>query len=276
MVAWSGGLDGVPELEEMAKTGANAVRIVWVSTAPAAALDLALQSARSAGLVPVVELHDGQGDFSALPRLVDFWTAPETVAVLARHEQALLVEIGGGLGGAVPRAQWEEGYRRAIAELRSAGIRAPIVVHAPQFGNDTTRLLESAPTLLAADPGRNLLFAFSAWTGTAEDAIATLEQLSRAGVPVFVAEFSAYLINDCPSTPFDYPTFLEATARLRIGWFAWSWGGVENSNCPGALDMTSDGTFSGLQGWGLEVGVADPFGISQTSSLVAPECGADR
>lgn len=275
MVAWSDDQSGTAELQEIAKTGANAVRIVWVSTEPASALEGAITSAEAAGLIPIVELHDGQGDFSALGRLVEFWTAPETVAVIGRHEQTLLVEIGGGLGDVVERDAWEEGYRAALESLRAAGIRTPVVVHAPGFGNDRARLLESGRAILDADPANNVLLALSAWTGTVEEIVVDLEALGEAGLPVFVAEFSAYSITDCPAFVFDHSSFLEATARLGVGWFAWSWGGVPNSTCSGALDMTSDGTLAGLDGWGLEVALGDPHGISRTSDRVRPPCGLD-
>jgi mannan endo-1,4-beta-mannosidase len=275
MVAWSPGQDGEPEFAELAKTGANAVRIVWVSTASASALDGALRTARAAGLVPLVELHDGQGNFAMLPDLVAYWSAPETVSVVAEHERALLVEIGGGLGGAVPRDTWEAGYRGALATLRAAGLRVPLVIHAPNWGNDLERLIESGPGLLDADPGKNLLFAFSAWEASATTVSEALETMAQLQLPVIVAEFSGYLVGDCPLQPFDYAAFLETTARQRVGWFAWSWGGVSNADCGGALDMTLDGTLSGLQGWGLEVALGHPAGISRTSNQVASGCGAE-
>lgn len=275
MVAWSSDQDGDPEFFEMAKTGANAVRIVWVSTASAEALNGALRTARAAGLVPVVELHDGQGDFAMLPELVAYWSAPETVTVLREHERALLVEIGGGLGGVVPREEWEEGYRNALTTLRAAGLRMPLVIHAPEWGNDVQRLIESGPELLEADPARNLLFAFSAWQASAEAVLDTLGTLARLELPVLVAEFSGYLVGDCPLQPFDYATFLGGAARERVGWFAWSWGAVPNVDCEGALDMTTDGTVSGLRDWGLEVALGHPEGISRTSTPVAPGCGAE-
>ncbi len=273
MVAWSDGQDGVPELAEIAKTGANAARIVWVSTEPPAALERAIAAAGAAGLVAVAELHDGQGDFEALPRLVDYWTRPETVAVVARHERHLLVEIGGGLGDVVEPSEWVDGYRAALQSLRAAGIRTPIVVHAPAFGNDRARLLESGRAVLDADPAGNVLLAFTAWTGTVPTIIEDLEAFAAADLPVFVAEFSAYSIRECPTFRFDYSSFLEATARLRVGWFAWSWGGVSNSTCSGALDMTTDGTLATLTGWGLDVALGDPHGISHTSDPVRPPCG---
>lgn len=275
MVVWSGDQDGDPELFELAKTGANAVRIVWLSTEPAEALDRALDVARRAGLVPVVELHDGQGDFNQLDALVAFWTAPETVAVLEKHERALLVEIGGGLGGDVPGDLWEEGYRYALRALRDAGIRVPLVIHAPDWGNDAARLVASAPALLDADPGKNLLFAFSAWQLDVPSIVAHLDELRALGIATLIAEFSGYFVDDCPMRPFDYASFLEASARDRVGWFAWSWGGVPNAGCEGALDMTADGTLEGLHAWGLDVALAHPFGISRTSSPVRSGCGAE-
>ena len=55
---------------------------------------------------------------------------------------------------------------------------------------------------------------------------------------------------------------------------AWSWG-PGNGDCP-AMDMTTDGRFETLRGWGLEVAVTDPHSIRNTArrpaSLTTGSC----
>lgn len=68
MVVWlSTGNDGMPEFAEIAKTGANAVRIVWLTTESAADLDRTITNALSQKLTPMVELHDAAGKWEDLP-----------------------------------------------------------------------------------------------------------------------------------------------------------------------------------------------------------------
>ena len=277
MVVWSEGQDGVPEFVEIAKTGANAVRITWTSEDPVPALSAAISNALDAGLIPLVELHDGQGDWSRLPRLVDFWASAETVAMVATHEHALLVGIGSGVGGEVDGADWEAGYVAALERLRGAGIRTPIVIDAPSYGQDIQRLLASGPTIRAADPLDNVLFGVGVWspevaTACVSDAFGEAVALE---LPLIVTEFSAYDSNACPEQTIDYTTLLAAMREHEIGWFAWSWGGVSNGGCE-TLNMTTDGTLAGLVGWGYDVALGDPNGISSTAvrpaSIAAGTC----
>lgn len=60
-------------------------------------------------------------------------------------------------------------------------------------------------------------------------------------------------------------------APTLLLWLAWSWGSVGNSDCAndGSFNMTSNGTFAYLSGWGQEVAVPDPNSIQKTSKRPA-------
>jgi mannan endo-1,4-beta-mannosidase len=267
MIVWSDGQDGVPEFAEIAKTGANAVRVTWTSDAPASALDVAIANAASTGLIPLVELHDGQGDFSKLSQLVDHWVRADVLSVVQKHERLLLVGIGGGVGSVVARDAWVTGYASALARMRAAGIRAPIVIDAPGSGRDAQRIIDAGQAVIDSDPQRNVLFGFSLWS--AQNITDAVERHFPAAaaleLPVFVAELSGYSFEGCETTPLDTGAVLAAAREHQIGWFAWSWGAVPNARCSGLLDMTRDGTLAGLAGWGYDVALGDPNGISSTS-----------
>lgn len=269
MVVWSGGRDGVPEYEEIAKTNANAVRIVWSLATDATAddLDRALTNALGRGLLPHVELHDAQGNFARLPELVAYWTRSDVLAVLLRHEHALLLGIGSGVGAEVPRDEWERGYTDALSRLRAAGIRCPIVIDAPRFGQDIDRLQESGSAVIAADPLHNVLLSVDVWwtdqIGPSVDA--ELREAVALDLPLVIGEFSGYAAHECPRYVLDHSALLRTAAELELGYFAWSWGGVKNDRCGEALNMTSDGTFGTLRDWGLSVAVTDPNSIQKTS-----------
>lgn len=278
LIVWSSGIDGIPEFAEIARAGANAVRIVWTSDTPPAALDAVISNARVQSLIPMVELHDGQGDFSKLPKLIDYWASPEAVAIVNKHQRYLLVSIGSGVGATVDATTWENGYLDAIVRLRRAGIRTPIVVDAPGYGNDIDRIQASGATVRAADPLGNTLFGVALW-GTTQDATWLHQELLETvnlGLPLVIGEFSGYGIADCPTLPFDYRSLMAEAQAMQVGWFAWSWGSVKNANCSGALDMTTDGTLEGLTGWGLDVATTDRNSMAKTSvrpsSMVTEGC----
>jgi mannan endo-1,4-beta-mannosidase len=186
---------------EIAKTGANTVRLVWTikDHQGAATLDTVLQKALAARLIPIIELHDATGDLSKVAELVDFWTRPEIVEVLQRHQATLLLNIGNEAGGnGVRPEEFVAVYERAVTRLRQAGLRMPLVIDAPRWGQDIDLLQQTAPALLQSDPERNLLFSVHMWwperggedPGSTKRIIAELEESVAMGLPLIVGEFA--------------------------------------------------------------------------------------
>jgi mannan endo-1,4-beta-mannosidase len=281
MIVWSADQDGVPEFAEIAKTGANVVRIVWtIVDGTAAGLDTAIQNAVAQKLIPLVELHDATGDLSKLPSLVTWWTTPEVVAVIQKHQQYLLVNIGNEVGASVNADAWEAAYVSAITSMRSAGIHVPLIIDGPSWGQDIDMLQGKGPALIAVDPDANLLFSVHMWWHDANGARvqAELQQSVDMDLPLIVGEFAHHAVSNCSAEPFDYDTLLTEAQSKQIGWLAWSWGAVENGDCgnDGPFDMSTDGTFAGLTGWGLDVAVSHTASIQSTSvrpaSMLSGSC----
>jgi mannan endo-1,4-beta-mannosidase len=123
--------------------------------------------------------------------------------------------------------------------------------------------------LLSADPDRNLLFSVHMWWNDPNGTRVTTElnQSVNANLPLIVGELAQHAVSGCSSAPFSYRTLLALSRTLEVGWIAWSWGGVKNSDCAsdGPFDMTTNGTYNGLTGWGLEVARTDPNSIQNTA-----------
>ncbi|MGH9457891.1 MAG: cellulase family glycosylhydrolase [Thermoanaerobaculia bacterium] len=255
--------DGVPSFSEIAKTGANTVRIVWLTSAPASALDLVLTNAHAAGLVPILEIHDATGMWDKLDTVVSWWTAPATVSVIRKHDAYLLANIANEAGANdVREHQFIEGYADAILRMRAAGIRVPLIIDAPGWGRNVELLLRAAPSLLEID--RDLVFSWHAWDTAGDQAARitrALEAAAARNIPLLVGEFAHAEVGCRGAIP--YAHLMAEAQRLEIGWLAWSWG-PGNSDCA-AMDMTEDGTFAALRGWGEEVAWTDPNGICATS-----------
>ncbi len=270
MVVWSPSPDGDPEIPEIARTGANAVRVGWALTGTASQLERTLERVEEEGLIALVELHDGLGDFSILPSLVDYWTTPEILAVLERHRSSLLLEVGNGVGGEVPEDAWVDGWTEAIGRLRAAGLEVPLVIDAPNFGTDSARLAASGRLVLDSDPLRNSLLGLAVWWPDAsETAIRNaFEEVRGRELPFLVVSFSTTNSNLCDPNSTDYEAVMREAARLGLSWFAWSWGSVKNLDCA-SFDMTTDGTIEGLNDFGFDVAFGSEFGIARTSRPVA-------
>lgn len=270
MVTWSSTKDGTPYFSEIAKTGANVVRIVWLTTNSAAQLEAAIENAIDAQLIPMPELHDATGDLSKLAACVDYWVEPDVVSVLQKYEDKLLINIANEVGdGNVARADWTSEYNTAVERMRTAGIHAPLIIDAPSWGQDINMLQAAGPAILAADPDKNLLFSVHMWwTDPQGTKVKTeLEQSVTKNLPLIVGEFAQHNVSGCSAQGFAYKTLMSEAQRLEVGWLAWSWGGVKNGDCAEdePFDMTTDGTFDGLTGWGQEVAVTDPNSIKETS-----------
>lgn len=272
MVIWT-----APEghtLPEIAKTGANTVRVVWtIKDHPGEAqLDRVLSRAVAEKLIPIVELHDATGKLEEVPRLVEFWVRPEVVSVLKKHERHLLLNIANEAGDAVDLADFVNTYTSAIQKLRAAGLELPLMIDAPRWGQDIDTLQAAAPALMAADPLRNVLFSVHMWwskdtdtedPGSTKRIRSEIEQSVAMNLPLVIGEF-AHAGVGC-SRSIDYVTIITEAERAGIGWLAWSWG-PGNQDCA-EMDMTTAGTFETLQGWGLEVSVTHPASIQKTSKI---------
>ena len=274
---------------EISQTGANSVRIVWLTAldgtpTDATMLDALITNARQNHLIPMIELHDATGAWNGLPALVDYWVQPTIVSLIQKHQAYLLVNIGNEVGDdTVSAAQFITGYSDAIQSMRTAGIRTPLVIDAAGWGKHLDILDASAATLLAADPDHNLLFSVHAYWSLAcgDDGDVIRNKLQHSvtlGYPLIVGEFSKFGGCPChqpqgtsmcsPSGEVDYQTILEVCHQQEIGWYAWEWGPGNDFNDPlcAVMDMTPDRLFANLKpGWAEEVAISSPFSIKNTS-----------
>lgn len=274
---------------EIAKTGANSVRIVWAIEDDQGKTDpndlkALIDNAIGAGLLPMIELHDATGgSLSRLDSLVDYWSRPAIVDIIMAHQNAILVNIGNEVGDyQVKSGEFIDSYRNAVRRMRCAGIRTPLVIDAPDGGKNLDVLNASASTLLDADPDHNLIFSVHLYWGIADGADAQfisdkLDEATSLNYPLIIGEFSkygAYNGNDSVCAEggrVDYQTIIKKSSELGLGWYAWEWGpgnGFGDPQCD-VMDMTPDRLFKNLKpGWATEVATTSPYSIKETSQPI--------
>ncbi len=270
---------GVNFFPEIKKTGANVVRINWVTdadlihnpSATVANLDAVIQNCRDNHMIPMIELHDATGNWSKLGDLVNYWTREDVVAVLMKHQEYLLINIGNEVGNdLVTDGEYFDGYSAAVQAMRAAGYRVPLVIDAAQYGQGMSYILNNGQALIDADPEHNLIFSLHVYwhdhADPAGDFINAVDQVVAQNIPFIVGEFSGYsngCFNDSP-----YQTIMQKSQEAGIGWLAWEWGpgnGFGDDPCPG-MDMTTDGQFASLQaGWATDVAIDSPYSIKNTA-----------
>ena len=264
-------------IPEIAKTGANCVRIVWNTRGRVSDLDNIMGLCISNGMIPIPEIHDTTGNWERLPEALDFWLRDETLQMISNHQEYMILNVGNEPGaGEIPESEFVAVYQMIVTKMRAAGIRVPIMIDADMWGQDEKILLSAGPKLLQADPEHNLIFSVHMWwpsekhdpkaTGFAtvqERVTATLEKSVELKLPFVVGEFAPVAAGGVKEVP--YKHIMAEAERLNIGWMAWSWG-PGNFDSP-EMDMTAHGSYNTLVGWGKEVAVDSPLGIQNTSVI---------
>ena len=282
MVVWTAGKDGMPEFTDIAQTGANSIRIVWNEEGTAAELDAAITNALAAKLIPMVEHHSATGKLpDVAAKVIPYWTKTDVAQVLVKHQANLLLNIANEAGDdKVTQEAFESAYKAAITALRGIGFKGPLIIDAPQWGQDIDRLQASGPALIAADPLHNLMFSVHMWWSDPQGARVKqeLQQSAEMNLPLVVGEFAQHAVYLCDQSPFAYSVLLDEANTREIGWLAWSWGGVTNSDCSGmgTFDMTTGGKFGSWTGkWASDVAVDHPQGLKtavRPKSIVTGAC----
>lgn len=272
MVVWQD-KDGDPSFKEIAKTGANCVRIVWtMKDGTPEELDTAITNCRAEHMIPIVELHDATGEFDKLSSLVDWWVKPEVVSIIQKHQDYLLVNVGNEVGnGNVSDDTFTKGYTDAVTRMRAAGIHVPILIDPSSWGQDINKLQACGPDLIKADPDANLMFSVHCWWPymyghTDEEVNREFKESYDMGLPLVVGEF-ANQWEESTQGQIPYKLIMENCAKYEIGYLIWSWGPGNNPQT--FLDMTTDGTYDTLQPWAKEMIYDGDYCLSKLSKLPA-------
>ncbi len=270
MMIWSPDVTGSSILPEIEKTGANSVRLMWRTSGTPQQLDALVSRAIGLGMIPMVELHDATGNLAAVPKVVDYWVRPDVVTLVQKHERWFLLNIANEAGdNNVSADAFVSAYRTAISRIRATGVKVPLVIDAPGWGQAEDIIGQTWTSLMEHDPERNVIFSVHTyWTG---DSRARLESwVSRVvseDIPAVFGEGPQPNGWDC-RTAFPYERALELCQANRIGWLAWSWGAVNNKDCgsPNSpYDITTDGRYGSWASDYARAIVTGPAGIEATS-----------
>lgn len=265
---------GSDKLGELAKTGANAVRIQWYAQYPnpdrppytISDLDAFLEKCRTSGLIPIVDLHDCtcKDDPNLVnTQLIGWWTRPDVVCVLKRHQRYLIINLANELGayrwqGSSTAAldNFKNAYKTAITSIRNQGLRMPIMIDAPDCGTSINAFTSIGQELIDHDPLHSILLSAHAYWGGDYDGTPEVVPAFNAKLPIVFGEIANKQFangDECyygldgtnyknaPPTGFRYQNLLILLTQYEIGWLAWAW-------YPDACEqrrMTPDGNYTG-------------------------------
>jgi hypothetical protein len=241
-------------LDNIAATGANAVRIGWafdsidpggpdegpprqrVIGTNARLLAEVLQRSVELQLVPIVTFNDstGQTDASWATKMADEITSSQYFKVLKAYEPYLLLGIANELN--LPYEEFAPAYATAIGKLRARGYHGTLVITANEWGQGCETLLTFGPLLQSLDPQHNLLFDLHIYTyvhyyqaaepnryagGEPERLSGCLNDLAALELPLLIGEFG----RDHSSGPVAWETVVERANANGQGYAPWLWYG---------------------------------------------------
>lgn len=150
----------------MANSGANAVRTFIDFTRPVVTNVALMQADNIAHHQVAIPTYNnkvsGSQDPATLAAAVAVWVAQASQWLAIDNQMILNIANEWGPSTAV----WRDANIAAVAALRSAGYKCPILVDAGGFGQDDGTLHLYAADVLASDPQKNVLFAFHAYGAT--------------------------------------------------------------------------------------------------------------
>lgn len=194
-------------------------------------------------LVAVFNTHDATGsdNYADLEEAAKFWIP--FADILNEHAATTIVNIANEWMGSMNKAsQWADGYKKAIAIIREAGIRNTLMIDAAGWGQWPRSIFEKAAEVAAADPLGNIIFSMHFYDVAAKNATTVRQNIDQAiqtGFPVVIGEFAC----SHGGRYVDWQTILDYSAAKRMGWLVWSWtgnsGGVEDCDMFSGYDESS-------------------------------------
>ena len=274
-------------INELAKTKANCIRLVWYKTgetgtpnatyANLVLLDSTLARCVRFGLIPIVVLHDQtcQNSPAALTSLSSWFTQSSVLQLIIKYQHSLILNLANEAlyvnwtGNPVAsKAIFQNTYAGIIANLRAAGIHVPLMIDGPDCGTNLEVLAQVGPSLLQIDPDSNLIFSAHAYwysyAGNDSTQMAAKINLALAANIPFVFGEVANQQDDVSACQYNlnFKPLLRICKQKKIGWLAWSW---DNDICP-ARQISNAGQFSSLSSYGQEMVYSPEFGLFNDSA----------
>ncbi len=289
-------------IDEVANTGANAVRIPWYTDGqnwrdiPGTVdgyvtnghLSNIIAYCISKKMIPILSIHDDSyitckdnwAYFNST--VMDFWTDPDVLALIEANKAYLIINLANEFDkvrwGTDPLATelntFKTNYSAAVTTLRQAGVHVPIIIDAPDCGQSSTELLSVAEEMNQNDSRHNLIFSSHAyWYGyasTLAQVQAKLNEAQNTNVCFILGEVATNQdgdngecgLNDLSAL---YPIILDEACSRNIGWLAWTF----SLDCSTARQMSLTGSASNLTTFGNDIINNVDYGLKSTNG-----CGA--
>lgn len=288
-------------IDELAKTGANTIRIMWYtdgthwrdnaqfgtpgtmnSYVVNGHLNNAVAYCITKNMIPILEIHNVTctNDYATFNGAVmNFWKSAAIQTLIENNKSKLIINLANEFGkvrwGSNPANDlvvFKNNYNAAIASLRNLNINVPIMIDAPDCGQSSTEILSIAESMNAADSQNNLIFsAHTYWGGYASTQAqiqAKLNEAQNTNVCYVLGEVAKNQDNNsCGDLDLSavYPIILQEACTRNIGWLAWAF----HQDCSPARNMTSNGLYNNLTTYGNDIVNNVNYGLKSSGNCRA-------
>jgi len=261
-------------LKDIAATGANSVRVVlsngtqWTRNSGADVTNV-INQCKANKLVCVLEVHDstGYGESAAathISRATEYWLSSDIKAAITGQEDYVIVNIANEpFGNSTSAATYTADHITAIRALRAGGLTHMLMIDAANWGQDWQNAMrDNAPTILAADASKNIVFSVHMYEvyNNATIVQSYLNSFQTRGLAIVVGEFGA----EHSGSNVAEEAILQYAQDMGIGYLGWSWSG--NGSCCVQLDIVNNWNAASLSTWGSYL-INSTNGIKATSKL---------
>jgi hypothetical protein len=288
-----------PDQPGISKAGANTVRFfmfhIGVSgAAPASTYaNVALQQHIDYQELPIITAANvagtttfitGDNNPTDLATTVTWWV--NNVSAFAPIMNQIAINIANEWGPPVSQtmtgsATWASAYESAIQRLRAAGYTCPLVIDSGNSGQDFGDMLAYATQVFDSDPQRNIIFSLHLYNQSAnalsQNVLPQMASLSASqGMVFIVGEFGPGRNIGSAPTMVTPQQIIQTAESSNLGWIAWAWDDVDQSNCLadnnwfamayscGKYTVPSD-----LTNFGLDVVLNPAYGLDALASPAA-------
>jgi len=279
------------EVDQIAKTGANVVRLDWYWNNPNSGtdavyknyvtLDSAISKCVQNKMIAVIEIHDYtcSTDTTGLLNLNTWWTQANIFTnILQKYRESVIVNYANealyfdfASNPTAALATYKSTYQQIINALRNVnGFNFPIMIDAPDCGTNSDAFITSnlANDLIQFDPSHNLIFStHTYWYAFANnDSVqmaAKINAVLAQNIPFVLGEV-ANLQDDVTLCEYvlNYKPLLNYCQQKRVNWLAWSW---DNDVCA-ERQISSTGNFINLTPFGNDIVNNPGYGLLTISA----------
>lgn len=268
---------------EIAKTGANCVRIPWFTSSSTGGgllydqlsmLDSAIARCIRNKMIAIIELHDltGNPDFTLIPALSNWYLHTNVLAMIGKYKHNLIINIAneaGSVQNSQQLVEFQNTYQNVVSNLRLGGITVPLMIDSPNNGTDIDLLFTVAPAILANDPQSNLIFSAHAyWYYYANnDSVIFRNKIMNAlaqNVPLVLGEVCNLEYGTVPcQLAVNYKPLLKICQELHVSWLSWAW---DHDVCANS-QISTNGNFNSLSTYGGDITNNVNYGLKTHSTL---------